>query len=356
MKHINILLILATLILASCAGPASPTMTGTSAAIPPRPSLTSKPITQTSTPVFTVTPTPHPMSITALRAGSYPGSEIIIEGELDKGANYRRYYAYYLSEGLKIYALLTVPDGERPATGWPVIVFNHGFIPPAQYRTTGRYVAYVDNLARNGYIVFRSDYRGHDQSEGEAIGAYGNPDYVIDVLNAVASVKRFAEADPDRIGMWGHSMGGYITLRSMVITKDIKAGVIWAGVVAPYPDLFARGTPFPTPGATGTPLSRGRWRTAWIEQFGTPDENPEFWNSISANSFLTDLSGPLQLHHGTADESVPLQASQTLYDQMTAAGMPVEFYTYEDDNHNLSEFFTLAMTRTIGFFDRYLKP
>ncbi|HLF03223.1 MAG TPA: alpha/beta fold hydrolase [Anaerolineales bacterium] len=312
--------------------------------------------TVTASPTPTPTPTLHPMMIEAMRQMEYPGSDITIERELESGANYRRYYASYLSEGLKIYALLTVPIGERPANGWPVIVFNHGFIQPNVYRTTERYVAYVDRLAQSGYIVFRSDYRGHDQSEGEANGAYGDPGYVIDVLNAVGSLKRFPEADPDRIGMWGHSMGGYITLRSMVITEDIKAGVIWAGVVASYPDLFARGTPRPTPVVTNTPSPFGRrWRTFWIEEFGTPEENPYFWNGISANTYLTDLSGPIQLHHGTVDESVPLAASQALYDQMLAAGMPVEFYTYDNDNHNLSGFFTTAMNRTIEFFDLYLK-
>jgi len=354
------------LTLAACASP-PPQLTGVVAqlntATPSQTPPPSQTPTFTATPTATAsaTPTPtstlHPMLIEAARQGSYPGSDIVMEQELEAGANYRRYYASYLSEGLKIYALLTVPNGERPATGWPVIVFNHGFIPPDVYRTTERYIAYVDRLAQSGYIVFRSDYRGHDQSEGGADGAYSNPGYVTDILNAVASLKRFPEADPDRIGMWGHSMGGYITLRSMVITSDIKAGVIWAGVVAPYPDLFARGSTRPTPAvtATGTPSFRGRWRTAWIEQYGTPEENPEFWNGISANSYLAELSGPIQLHHGTADESVPLKASQTLYEQMLAAGMPVEFYTYEADNHNLSGFFTTAMNRTIEFFDLYLK-
>jgi len=67
-----------------------------------------------------------------------------------------------------------------------------------------------------------------------AYGAYGDPGYTIDVLNAVASIKSFAQADGDRVGFFGHSMGGYITARAMVVSDDIKAGVIWAGVVAPY--------------------------------------------------------------------------------------------------------------------------
>ncbi len=323
-----------------------------SATAPLTPSPTAS-LTPSATP--TATPTLHPMMIEAMRQLDYSSSDLVIERELDPGVNYRRYYVSYQSEGLTIYALLTVPNGERPASGWPVIIFNHGFIPPAQYRTTERYIAYVDNLARNGYIVLRSDYRGHDQSEGEANGAYSNPGYVIDVLNAVGSIKRFPETDPDRIGMWGHSMGGYITLRSMVITNTIKAGVIWAGVVADYPDLFARGTPFPTPSLTTTPTARNRWRTTWLQEFGTPEENPAFWNAISANAYLADLSGPIQLHHGTADESVPLAASQTLYAQMLAANQTVEFYTYDGDNHNLAGYFTTAMNRTLEFFDNYLK-
>ncbi|HZY42197.1 MAG TPA: dienelactone hydrolase family protein, partial [Anaerolineae bacterium] len=80
-----------------------------------------------------------------------------------------------------------------------------------------------------------------------------------------------------------------------------------------------------------------------------------FWNSISANAFLTDLSGPLQLHHGTADTSVPLAASQLLYQQMQAAGEPVEFYVYDGADHNLTAGFSLAMQRTIDFFDKYVK-
>jgi cephalosporin-C deacetylase-like acetyl esterase len=114
--------------------------------------------------------------IEQMRQQVYPGSEITIEETLEAGDNYDRYLASYLSEGNKIFALLTVPQGEKPESGWPVIIFNHGYIPPAQYRTTERYIAYVDGFARNGYIVFRSDYRGHGSSEGEASGGYGSPD------------------------------------------------------------------------------------------------------------------------------------------------------------------------------------
>ena len=202
--------------------------------IPTNTFIPSVTLTLTPLPKATATLIPNPMSIEFMRAGDYPGSEITIVNELDRGLNYHRYYAYYLSEGLKIYALLTIPNGEVPEGGWPALVFNHGYIPPNVYRTTERYIAYVDEIAKAGYVVFRIDYRGHDASEGDATGAYGSPGYQIDVLNAVASIKQYPEVNPDKIGMWGHSMGGYLTLRTMVISKDVKVGVIWAGVVASY--------------------------------------------------------------------------------------------------------------------------
>ena len=360
MRRIAFTWIIIAFILTGCAAPTplpipsatntfapEPTLTATASPLPPSE-------TPTLTPVPTATPYPHPMSIEMLRSGDYPGSEIIIEDELSRGAGYSRYYVYYLSEGLKIYALLTVPDGEMPEGGWPAIVFNHGYIPPDVYRTTERYINYVDRLARAGYIVFRIDYRGHDQSEGEAIGPYGHPGYTIDVLNAIASIKQHPQVNPDKIGMWGHSMGGFLTLRAMVISSDVKVGVVWAGVVAPYYDLLYNWRR--TGSFTASPSSRGTgWRTEWTELYGTPAENPYFWDAVSANTYLARLSGPLQLHHGTADEDVPLAFSENLAFQLNTLNQPYEYYIYEGDNHNISNYFTLAMDRTIAYFDSVLK-
>lgn len=290
----------------------------------------------------------HPLSIETLRSRSYTGSDFVFEQTLDPGINYDRYIVSYLSDGLKIYALMTIPREEKPPTGYPVIIFNHGYIPPDQYRTTERYVAYVDAFARNGYIVIKSDYRGHGNSEGEAESAYGSPGYVIDVLNAVASARRYPDADPNRIGMWGHSMGGYITLRAMVAQQDIRAGVIWAGVVASYDEMFRSWF-----GGGGS--SRRSWRSEAIEQYGTPDENPAFWNSLSANSYLADLSGPIQIHHGTADTSVPYEYSVMLDQQIRAVGRFTELFLYPNDDHNIATNRDNALTLSVVFFNQYVK-
>ena len=297
----------------------------------------------TSTPTETPTPMPlNPLSIEYMRQQTYPGSKVTLEQTLAPGSNYNRYIASYKSDGFKIYALLTVPNGPKPAGGWPVIIFNHGYIAPAQYRTTERYVAYVDAIARSGYIVFKSDYRGNGSSEGTP-GGHFSPAYAVDVLNALASMKKYEGADPSRIGMWGHSMGGEITLRAMVVSRDIKAGVIWAGTVGTYAeqtDIWGHG---PAHGSAPAGVS------------GSVEQNAQIQASISANTYVSDLSGPLQLHHGTADQEVPLKFSQELYDQTQTAGKSVELYTYPGDDHNISTSFNLAMQRSIMFFNKYVK-
>lgn len=299
----------------------------------------------------------NPLVIEVMRARKYPGSEIKVEETLAAGSNYNQYIVSYLSDGLKIHALLTIPTGNKPTMGWPAIVFNHGYIPPDQYQTNERYVAYVDAFARNGYVVFKPDYRGHGQSEGQPEGAYYSPAYAIDVLNAVSSIKKYKDVNPNKIGMWGHSLGGNLTLRSMVISKDIKVGVIWAGVVGTYEELmnkWTRTTPWqPSPREAASHVRS--IRSHLVETYGTPEKNPEFWQSIDPRYFIKDISGPLQLHQGTADDEVPTLFSESLSNDLKKAGKTVEYFTYPGADHNLFQSFTLAMDRSVAFFDKYLK-
>lgn len=315
------------------------------------PQLANQPISPTSA------MNASPLMIDVMRQQSYPGSDLKIEQTLAPGSNYHQYIASYFSQGLKIYGLLTVPFGEKPAAGWPVIIFNHGYIPPTQYKTTERYVAYVDGFARNGYIVFKADYRGNGNSEGKAEGAYYSPSYTIDVLNALSSVKKYPGVDVNRIGMWGHSMGGNITLRSLVISPDIKAAVIWGGVVGTYDDLMnnwqRRVTYQPPPSELA---NRNGPRADLVNKFGTPTANLTFWHAIDPNYYLNDINAPVQLHAGLSDEEVPWDFSQGLDNRLKQAGKTVEFYTYPGADHNISgPSFEIAMQRSVDFFNKYLK-
>ncbi|MFC4425143.1 alpha/beta hydrolase family protein [Deinococcus navajonensis] len=291
------------------------------------------------------------LSIKKARARSYPGSPLKVKRSLPAGINYSRQVVSYQSDGLTIYALLTVPTGPAPQGGWPAIVFNHGYIPPNEYRTTERYVAYQDAFARSGFVTLKSDYRGHGASEGEALGAYYTPGYTTDVMNALGSLKQDKRVNAARIGMWGHSMGGFLTLRAMVIDPQIKAGVIWAGVVGDYQQMMTGWNNRPP---ASIPQRVLNLRKQAVARYGTPAKNPTFWASLSANSYLRDLGGGLQLHIGTADAEVPPSFHEALSKQLRAAGKPVQHYVYPGDDHNLSRNLRVALNRSVAFFQSRL--
>ena len=281
-----------------------------------------------------------PLSIETMRARSYPGSALTVRQTLKAASNYSRQVVSYQSDGLRIDGLLTVPSGTPPKGGWPAIVFNHGYIPPNEYRTTERYEAYQDAFARAGFVTLKSDYRGHGGSQGEAVGGYYDPGYTTDVLNAAASLRKDRRVNAARLGMWGHSMGGALTLRSMVVKPEwFRAGVIWAGVVAPYSRLQSEWTSGESAGPTQEqpapqldPLNAARFR------------------AISPNSYLGSLGGPLQLHAGTADREVPYVFQKYLADELRAVGTGYQAFRYEGDNHNLSGNLGLALRRSVAFF------
>lgn len=300
-------------------------------------------------PVPTPTPKPTvPLFISVLRQRNYQASPLVVDQTLAPGVNYQRYIAWYRSDGLKIFGLLTVPNGPIPEGGFPAIVFLHGHLDPKTYVTTDRYVAYQDGFARTGFVTFKPDLRGHGRSESQAVNSSFSPDYVIDALNVVAAFKADRRINPERIGMWGHSMGGEITLKAMVVTKDIKAGVIWAGVVGSYSDLVENYKD-KVPWAIASPAED------YFAKYGLPSENPQFWAQIDPYYYLKDISGPVQLHHGTGDTNVPYDFSIHLEGALMKAGKTVEFYSYPGADHNLTNpAFAVAMQRSVEFFKKYL--
>ncbi|MBN2045566.1 MAG: alpha/beta hydrolase [Anaerolineales bacterium] len=349
--------------------PAQPAPSATAAPTATEPPIPTATRTATVTPTSTITPTPtateivfsfgRELTIDYLRAQEFTGSKIVFEQKLADRSNYHRYLASYLSEGNRIYGLLTIPFGDPPEGGFKAIVFNHGYIPPGVYRTTERYVAYVDYLARSGFVVFKIDYRGHGDSEGEAAGSYFHPGYTIDAINAFKSLQKMENVDPDGIGMWGHSMAGNVTLRAMLVEPEIKAGVIWAGAVYSYADLVEYGItdstyrppPTLTP-ASGEEESPLRFSDNIFEIYGRPDLSEPYWQAVSLTMNLDYLSSPLQIHHAEDDTVVSIAYSYELAESLLALGKRYEFYVYESGGHNLeSSAFLPALQRTVAFFE-----
>jgi dipeptidyl aminopeptidase/acylaminoacyl peptidase len=301
-----------------------------------------------------------PISIDYLRSKNITGDKIVIEEELQQGQNYKQYIVSYRSEGNKIFGLLTVPMEEMPKGGFPAIVFNHGYIPPSQYTTTGRYVAYVDYLARNGFVVFKIDFRGNGKSEGDPSGSYFSSAYTIDAISALKSLQSFDKVNPKRIGMWGHSMAGNAVLRAMEISPDIKAGVIWAGAVYSYQDFAKYGisdSSFahrPDEQKSGVQQA-GREVSSEIQKIRsspkTIDFSSSFWKAISLTQNIHYISAPLELHHAINDPTVNIQYSRDLASELKKQKKRYELFEYEGGGHNIeSPYFETAMERTVQFF------
>ena len=302
------------------------------------------------------------LTIAALRTRYITGSEITFEQQLMNGANYSQYIASYVSEDNRIYGLLTVPLGEAPPGGFKAIVFNHGYIPPSTYVTTERYVAYVDTLARAGFVVFKIDLRGHGNSEGRATGSYYSPDYTIDAIAALKSLQTLDFVDPDGIGMWGHSMAGNLVLRAMLVEPDIKAAVIWAGAGYSYDDLVSYGisdTSFrrepDRPDDNDDPNNPRRRGSMIREAYGSPDSGHPYWQAVSLTANLRFLQAPLQIHHSVDDSVVGVAYSRDLTAALQQNGKLYEYYEYAGGGHNIeSPFFDEAILRTVAFFQLYL--
>lgn len=308
-------------------------------------------------PTSQVSPTPFPfqeITITHLRSREYKSS-IAVLSEIDSSPNYTSYLTSYTSDGLRINAQLTKPAGVMPEGGWPAIIFIHGYIPPTQYQTLTKYVDYVDYLARNGFVVFKIDLRGHGNSEGTAGGGYFGSDYVVDTLNAYAALQASDFVNSKKIGLWGHSMAGNIVLRSMAIKKDIPAVVIWAGAVYSYTDRIKYGLNDNSYRPPQTITQRQNRQRAIYDKYGEFDANSPFWRQVAPTNYLSDIRGAIQLNHAVNDDVVNIGYSRDLVPLLEKEKVVYEFYEYQNGGHNIEgASFTQAMQRTVDFFKKYL--
>lgn len=307
-----------------------------------------------------------PISIDYLRNYSIPKAKIIVERELQDGFNYKKYIVSYFSEGSKVYALLTVPKKTKPQNGFPVVIFNHGYIPPKSYSTVSSYSSYVDYLARNDFAVLKIDMRGHGNSEGLASGSYFSNTYTIDLLSAINAIKDFSDLDSTKIGLWGHSMSGNLVLRTLLVTKEVKAAVIWAGAVYSYEDFSkyrisdSSYTPQRTSPADSLIQVKNRETSPEVSKIrSNPKEidfSSDFWNSISLTKNINYLETPIQIHHAKNDIVVNIGYSRDLVEILKNNNKDYEYYEYDYGGHNIQNpSFNSAMSKTVEFFSKNLK-
>ena len=339
---------------------AAPTVSGQTPTVAPATTAPEAPVTiaiatapptlaPTTVPAPTATIAPQPTAtvnsaslppryIEAMRARSYDGGEIVRDRLYEQNAAYTGYTIFYKSDSLRISGLMMTPNGAKDAK-YPVALINHGYFAPADYDTAWDTLREDRYFARNGYITIASDYRNYARSDkGDNDRA---PGYSNDILNLIEAVKKLPNADPTRITIMGHSMGGEITLNALVVSKDIKAAALFGSMSADATDNY---------------YARIGWRggdTAEKAIYGDPKDNADAYKRMSPLTYFADITAPVIIHSGDKDNVTPPAWSLKLFNALQGAKKTTEFYTYSGEGHSLNgAAFDSAMTRTLAFFNK----
>lgn len=296
----------------------------------------------TSTPAATLAPY-EGYTVDYLRGRTYGSGNIEVVETMEETETFTRYLIRYPSDGLNIYGFANVPRGNGP---FPVIVAVHGFVDPADYETLDYTTPALDRMTQGGYIIIHPDMRGYGRSDhGDNLFRVG---MTIDVLNLIALLKSesgpsqlFAGAASENIGLWGHSMGGSIALRVLTVSSDVKAAILIAsmgGDEIKNTQLLLNISPDP---AFQTEL----------------DISPAIVERISPMYYYQDITSAIQLHHGTADQLVPVAWAEETCKAVADAGIEIECIYYPEEDHTfrarVADQFYGAM---LGFYETYLSP
>ena len=299
-----------------------------------------------------------PYTIEGLRARTYPGGQIEVVQVVEGFDTFTRYLVQYPSDGLTIQASMQVPRGIGP---FPVIILNHGYVQRSQYFPGAGTYAAADYFAEHGYVTIAPDYRswGHSDS-GVSIFHAG---LVIDVMNLISSLDSLEFVDPERVGMWGHSMGGGITTKILTIDTRIKAAVLYASNSSNDADLIAEFGIACIPGRRlrGQPCNAGEVVPRDIpddllEAYLAATEDEDTLYYIASYNYLNLINTPIQIHIGTADDTTPPWWSVSLNQALQEAGKTVDFYSYEGQGHLfVGDDWDTFLLRNLLFFDSYLR-
>ncbi|NVK87278.1 MAG: S9 family peptidase [Gammaproteobacteria bacterium] len=241
-------------------------------------------------------------------------------------------------DGTKLYYRLYKPAGFKANKQYPVIVYLYGG-PRAQLVTNRWTRLEPQYFAQQGYAVFTIDNRG-SYHRGKA---FEDPIYramgsieVDDQITGVKFLHTLPWVDKKRIGVHGHSYGGYMTLMAM-----FKA-----------PEYFSAGV-------SGAPVTDWRlYDTHYTERYmGTPEQDKEAYEQSSVLTYATGLKGPLLIYHGMADDNVLFKNSTMLYTLLQDNNLPFFVMDYPGKKHSIrgkkTQMHRLNMIR--NFFDLHFK-
>lgn len=236
-----------------------------------------------------------------------------------------------------LYYKLYKPAQLEPGKKYPVIVKVYG--GPHAQRVTNRWEGadMVQHMVDQGYIVFQLDNRGSNYRGT----AFEFPIYqnlgeveVKDQITGVKFLRTLNYVDPERIGIYGHSYGGYMALMSMFKASDyFKAGV------------------------SGAPVTDWRlYDTHYTERYlNHPQANAAGYESSSVFPYVKGLNGPLMVYHGMADDNVLFTNTTKLIKSLQDENKVFELMTYPGSKHSMrGKKVKVHLNNTImDFFNRH---
>lgn len=304
---------------------------------------------------------PAPKSIDELRAEIRDVSLTLVR-EIKGGPGFSSYLYSYKSSGLKVHAMVAVPETPKPTNGFPVLIANHGHHPePPKYGITaegkdwrpGDYYRRIPELfVAQGFMVVMPDFRGHNNSEGFEFteGMLESSYYTEDVLNLLAGMESLDGFDSENIFMWGHSMGGEVTLRSLLATDRVRGASMWSSVGGDiwdqsyYYSRYSDPTAFDSSETPKSVIDRLRGRIAAL------DDDFDYRGSEPL-LHLEYLDTPIIIQHSVDDRGAAYKWSERLAKELYVRGNKYEFYSYAGEDHLFNDAdMELAAERDARFF------
>lgn len=304
---------------------------------------------------------PPPKSIDELRTAASATPWTLVR-ELPDGPGFSAQLVAYRSAGLLVHALVATPQGPVPPGGFPVLVANHGFHPqPERYGITAQgvdsrpgdyYRPVPAAYAAAGFLVVMPDYRGHNISEGREFtrGFLASAYYTEDVLALLPGLQSLPQANPQQLFMWGHSMGGEVTLRALLATQAVRGASLWSTVGGELWEQAYYYSQYENPLAddahTRAKPSVDRLQ-ADIQALGASFD----WAAREPLRQIDRLRTPLMLQHALHDKGADHRWSMRIAGELYRRAMPYTFHTYPGEAHFFQgEQFRQAVDRDVRFF------
>lgn len=247
------------------------------------------------------------------------------------------YEITYLSDGLKINGFMVKPKKKGK---YPCIIYNRGGNRDFGSLKIAHGATRLGQIAKEGYVVIASQYRGNGGSEGQE--EFGGQD-VNDVTILTEVLKEIEDTDTNRIGMYGWSRGGMMTYIALTKSDKIKAVVVGGAVSDNFSLIKDR------------PQLETDVLSILIPNY-TENKNAELEKRSAikwADKFPKNV--PVLMLHGNSDWRVKPEQSLNLALEFEKNRIPYRLIMFEGGDHGISEHKEEVNQQALKWFDKYLK-